>query len=42
VRTVPLDLGSVERRMWSVVRGGSLNWPATAAVVNHVQAGITQ
>ena len=42
VRAVPLELGSVERRMWSVVRAGSLNWPATAAVVDHVQRAIAE
>ncbi|SDP36479.1 DNA-binding transcriptional regulator, LysR family [Nakamurella panacisegetis] len=41
VRTVPLDLGSVERRMWSVVRAGALTWPATAAVVDHILAVLT-
>ena len=40
VRTVALDLAAIERRMWSVVRAGSLNWPATAAVVDHILDGI--
>lgn len=42
VRTVPLELGAIERRMWSVVRAGSLHWPATAVVVNHVLAGVAR
>lgn len=41
VRTVPLNVAAVERRMWSVVRAGSLNWPATAVVVDHVLRSIT-
>ena len=40
VRTVTLELGSVERRIWGVVRAGSLNWPATTAVINQVLSRI--
>ena len=36
VRTVPLDLADVQRRMWSVVRAGSGAWPATTAVLDHL------
>jgi DNA-binding transcriptional LysR family regulator len=38
VRTVPLDLANVHRRMWSVVRAGSGGWPATTAVLDHLVA----
>jgi DNA-binding transcriptional LysR family regulator len=40
VRTVSLDLARTERRMWSVVRTGTQAWPATTAVIDHVQAQI--
>lgn len=36
VRTIPLELADVERRMWAVVRAGAGAWPATAAVVQHI------
>jgi len=38
VRTVPLHLAHVERRMWSVTREGAQGWPATRVVVDHVRA----
>lgn len=36
VRTVPLDVAGVRRRMWSVQRAGSGAWPATRAVLDHI------
>ncbi|MBA2516307.1 MAG: LysR family transcriptional regulator [Solirubrobacterales bacterium] len=38
VRTVALDLARVERRMWTMVRAGTEDWPATNAVIDHVRA----
>jgi DNA-binding transcriptional LysR family regulator len=38
VRTVHIDLARVERRVWSVLRAGTAEWPATAAVLAAVDA----
>jgi DNA-binding transcriptional LysR family regulator len=35
--TVPLEFVSAQRRMWSVVRDGAQDWPATNAVIDAVR-----
>jgi DNA-binding transcriptional LysR family regulator len=35
--TVPIELTAVRRRMWSVVRDGEQDWPATNAVIDAVR-----
>ncbi len=44
VRMVPVSLARAERRMWSVIRAGTQEWPATRAVIGAVrrQAGGAQ
>jgi DNA-binding transcriptional LysR family regulator len=37
LRTVPLEFVSVQQRMWSVVREGAQDWPATRAVIDAVR-----
>jgi DNA-binding transcriptional LysR family regulator len=37
LRTVPLEFASVQQRMWSVVREGAQDWPATRAVIDAVR-----
>jgi DNA-binding transcriptional LysR family regulator len=36
VRTVALDFAPTDRRMWAVTRAGTHDWPAAAAVLDHV------
>lgn len=42
LRTVPLDFVSAQQRMWSVVREGAQDWPATRAVIDAVRARVAQ
>jgi DNA-binding transcriptional LysR family regulator len=37
LQTVPLTFVSVQQRMWSVVRDGAQDWPATRAVIDAVR-----
>jgi DNA-binding transcriptional LysR family regulator len=37
VRMVPVSLARAERRMWSVIRAGTQQWPATMAVIEAVR-----
>jgi len=37
VRMVPVSLARAERRMWSVIRAGTQEWPATRAVIGAVR-----
>ena len=37
VRMVPVALARADRRMWSVVRAGTQEWPATVAVIDAVR-----
>ena len=37
VRMVPVALAKADRRMWSVVRAGTQEWPATVAVIDAVR-----
>lgn len=37
LQTVPLSFVSVQQRMWSVVRDGAEEWPATRAVIDAVR-----
>ncbi len=42
VRTVVLELGAAERRMFSVIRAGAQDWPPTRAVVHQVRQQIDE
>lgn len=40
VRTVALELGNVERRMWSVTRAGTQTWRAATALIELVRSHV--
>ena len=42
VRTVPLDLARIERRVFGVVRAGTREWPATTLVLDQVLAEVAR